>query len=732
MARSLLIAVWFHQGRYHGQGDRFDEQRGWPPSPARLYQALVAGAARGATIQPEDRRAFEWLERLEPPRIAAPAVRRGRATRLFVPNNDLDSVHGDPARVGEIRVGKQWRPCFFDAAVPVLFAWRFESSASEAKRICVVATRLYQLGRGIDMAWAAGRILDEDEAEAALASHPGVLRTPGSVGMTAVPRPGTFASLAERFQRKRERLTTVGSGRMSRQLFTQPPKASFAHTGYELPLRWLHFEARTSEGNFAPNALASAAPLLTALRDGAAQRLQEALPERAELFERLIIGRGSGPRDLAERIRLIPIPSIGTEHTDLSIRRVAISVPADCPIRMDDLKWAFAGLPASGLQPNESKGSSLMSADDARMAQRFAKPVREFRTITPVALASASRRSVALGEGKSADERTREEHRAAGAVVQALRHAGIRAKPTDILVQREPFQRRGVRAELFAAGSRFSKHALWHVQLSFHEPVPGPLMIGDGRFCGLGLMEPVVTRPDAVVYELKRPVRSEDGPGLVSHLRRALMALARDDGGRVDTLFSGHRYDGRPDGGGHHAHVFLAADAGVGEAGHIERLIVVAPWAADRRAKPSDRRTFDDVTRQLVDLRAGRLGRFDQLHARPIEGGDPLIGPSMAWSCTTPYVATRNLKKQDDPTHAIQSDVMVECRRRGLPGPTGMDVAKLQVGPRGGRPTAMVTLRFAVPVRGPLLLGRNSHSGGGLFHAAQRSMSQLDEHEDQY
>ncbi|MDE0039372.1 MAG: type I-U CRISPR-associated protein Csb2 [Gammaproteobacteria bacterium] len=730
MGRSLLIAVRFHQGRYHGQGDRFDEQGGWPPSPARLYQALIAGAARGATIQPEDRRAFEWLERLDPPRITAPAVRRGRATRLFVPNNDLDAVRGDPARVGEIRVGKQWRPCFFDPAIPVLFAWRFESGAREAQHICNLATRLYQLGRGIDMAWATGRVLDEDEAEATVASHPGVLRTPGGVGMTAVPRPGTFASLAERYQRKRERLATVVSGRVSRQLFTQPPKASFAHTGYGSPVRWLHFEVRTSDGNFAPNALASAAPLLTALRNGAAARLQKALPERAELFERLIIGRGAGPRDLAQRIRLIPIPSIGTEHTDPSLRRVTIEVPADCPIRMDDLKWAFAGLPAPQL--NEPEESRLVSTDDARMAQRFAKPVREFRTITPVALASASRRSLALGDNKPANERIREEHRAAGAVVQALRHAGIRAKPTDIRVQREPFQRRGVRAELFAAGSRFSKHALWHVQFSFHEAVSGPLMIGDGRFCGLGLMEPVVTRPDAVVYELKRPVRNEDGPRLVGHLRRALMALARDDGGRVDALFSGHRYDGRPDNGGRHAHVFLAADDGLGGAGPIERLIVIAPWVADRRAKPRDRRKFDDVTRQLEDLRAGRLGRFDQLHAKPMEDGDTLIGPTTTWTNATPYVATRNLKKHDDPTQAIQSDVVIECRRRGLPAPTGVDVAELQVGPRGGRPTAMLTLRFAVSVRGPLLLGRNSHTGGGLFHAGHRSGSQLGEQEDQH
>ena len=383
MPQSLLIAVRFHEGRYHGQADRFGDEDGWPPSPGRLFQALVAGAARGATIRAEDRRALEWLERLDPPRIAAPAIRRGRAVRRFVPNNDLDSVGGDPARVGEIRVGKQWRPCFFDPEAPVLYVWNIGSDAAQAARICSIATRLYQLGRGIDMAWASGQVLDEDEADAALASHPGVLRTPGGAGMTATPRPGTLASLADRYQRTRERLTTMGTGRKSRQLFTQPPKASFAHTGYDAPARCLHFELRTSGGSFAPQALASAAPLLTGLRDAAARRLQDALPENAELFERLIVGRGAGPRDLAQRIRLVPVPSIGTEHTDPSIRRIMVEVPADCPIRMDDLSWAFAGLPACDPQTGESWNGHLVSTEDARMARRFSGPARVFRSITP-------------------------------------------------------------------------------------------------------------------------------------------------------------------------------------------------------------------------------------------------------------------------------------------------------------------------------------------------------------
>ena len=721
MTASLLIAVRFHEGRYYGQEDGFNGVDGWPPSPGRLFQALVAGAARGARLLPEDERALKWLERLDPPKIAAPSVRRGRAVRLFVPNNDLDAVGGDPARISEIRVGKQWRPCFFDHKEPILYVWDFESGSVQAERVCAVALRVCQLGRGIDMAWASGRVMDRDEADAILNTHAGSLHTPRGAGKTATPHHGTLDSLADRYRRRRTRLITEGSGRKSRQLFVQPPKAFFRHTAYDAPPRHLHFELRGPKGEFCPRPVATTVPLLVGLRDAAARRLQEALPPKSAMIERLIVGRGAGGQDMVQRIRIIPVPSIGTEHTVPSIRRILVEVPSDCPIRVDDLKWAFGGLQPYDLQTGEVWVGSLVSTEDSQMASRFMRQARTFQTTTPAALPGVHRRRLGIADEKSASERSREEALASGAVVQALRHAGVRVRPTDIRVQREPLQRRGVRAELFAAGSRFSKHALWHVELRFAEPISGPLIIGDGRFCGLGLMEPIMAHRDVVVFDLKRRLEGEHGRVLVGHLRRALMALARDDAGRVGRLFSGHEPDGRSDADGHHAHVFLAFDDDAARDGTVTRLIVAAPWAADHKAKRRNQRLFDEVTRQLTDLRAGRLGRFEGLTAELVEDGDPLIGPASTWVGKTPYVATRNLKRSDSPTEFVKADVAAECVRRGLPMPRQIDVSDLHVGPRGGQPTAILGLRFAVSLRGPLLLGRDSHAGGGLFHAAVRS-----------
>ena len=723
MPRSLLIAVRFHEGRYHGQADGFSGADGWPPSPARLFQALVAAAARGARLPAEDERALKWLEGIDPPRIAAPVVRRGRTVKRFVPNNDLDSVGGDPNRVSEIRVGKHWRPCFFEPSDPVLYVWDFESGWEEAARIRTIAPRLYQLGRGIDPAWASGEILDREEATARLESHPGPLRRPRGHGDTPIPGPGSLESLIDRYRRKRTRLTTVGTGRKSGQLFTQPPKAFFARTGYDTPPRRLHFELREADGAFAPRPLASAAPLITGLRNAAAEKLRESSPERSALFERLIIGRNAGPADLSQRIRLIPIPSIGAQHTDPSIRRILVEIPPNCPIRPDDLAWAFAGVRPCDPTTGELWPGSLVSTDDSQMADRFVRTGLVFRSITPLALSGAQRRRIGAGGEKAAKERSREERSAASAVVQALRHAGIQARPAEIQVRREPFQTRGARAELFAQGSRFSKHGLWHVELRFTEAIPGPLVIGDGRFCGLGLMEPVRHRTGVFAFSLseRNRIAPEDGFVLIRHLRRALMALARDSTGGVDRLFSGHESDGRPDRSGRHGHVFLAADSGPdGDGGSIGRFIVAAPWAVDPSTKPQrgERHRFEEVTRRLTDLRAGSLGRFDHLSAEPLADTDPLLASAKTWATVTPYVATRNLKKRDDPTEMVKADVAAECNRRGRPTPTGIQILEVSVGPRGGRPTARLKLHFAVAVRGPLILGRDSHTGGGLFQGA--------------
>lgn len=705
MTHALLIAVRLHEGRYHGTRDGFDGTLGWPPSPGRLFQALVAAAARGASIPPVEQDALRWLEELQPPDLAAPSGRQGESIPQFVPNNDLDTVGGDPARIGGIRASKHWRPIHFDPTLPIRYVWRFEPPVAQARTLCNIATRLYQLGRGLDMASATAEIMTADEVQKVLSMYE-VVRSPGRHGEVAVACPGTLDSLVARHQGARSRLqqdsgTTV---------FVQPPRARFRHIGYNAPPRRLHFELRDGR-DFVAQPLHTAGVFIANIRDAAANRLIDHFPNQARLAERFIVGRGAGPRDAAGRCRILPIPSLGTEHTDPSIRRVVVELPTEFPFAKEDMGWAFSGLAAGDQATSDGRRGHLVATEDATMMRRYTQSARLFRSITAVALTS----TVELTPGTLATRRRRDEHQAIAAVRQALLHAGVHTEPTSIHVQREPLHRRGDRTEVFATGTRFPRRAMWHVELMFPEKLAGPITLGDGRFVGLGLMVPVVVHDDIVGFPIPhRRVASRDASGLLRALRRALMSVARDEHGGVDKLFSGHETDGRPDSAGHHGHVFLAADV---EGDWVSRLVVAAPWTVDRSVSPApkQRRLFDHVVRKLTFLRSGRLGVLP-LKAVPLDDDDDMMCSAKTWRTTTSYVATRNVKQREDANAVLITDVAMECRRRGLPTPNQIHVTAASHGPRGGRPTADVVISFAISVRGPVLLGRNSHKGAGLFH----------------
>jgi len=44
----------------------------------------------------------------------------------------------------------------------------------------------------------------------------------------------------------------------------------------------------------------------------------------------------------------------------------------------------------------------------------------------------------------------------------------------------------------FAKDTRFLKEQLWHVEIQFSEKIEGPLILGNGRFSGLGLFAPIL------------------------------------------------------------------------------------------------------------------------------------------------------------------------------------------------------------------------------------------------
>jgi CRISPR-associated protein Csb2 len=705
----------------------------WAPSPARLFQALVAAAARGATLDEDAREALVWLEGRHPPIVAVPQMCVLQRIAVFGPDNDLDAVGNDPIRVGEIRSPKTTQPKLFDPNAAFLYGWEMadaDDSEDHAQTVCRIADRVYQFGRGVDMAWASGEVISREELDALLWRHRGpVYRpAPGSAGRAlACPAPGSLASLSIRYAKGRERFRVASAEEPGKQLFSQPPKPRFTQVAYESPPRRRVFALRpgASHTAFFAYAQARACELVVWIRDEAARRLRETLPARHAEIERVLIGRkvdGADDGPTFERVRIVPLPSIGHEHVDRGIRRVLVEVPSGCPLRAEDVWWAISGLELVSAGTGEVH-FVITPFDSDRILLRYLEPSHSWRTVTPAALPEFARRrridpARRAEEAKSGEERIEEQRRTAGAVVHALRHADVRIRAEVIRVQREPFDRNGTRVEGFAEGTRFAKERLWHVEITFGSAISGPLVIGDGRFLGLGVMAPVAKTHGIHAFAVESGFAGTPNPSDVARaLRRAVMARVQKVLGDkpMPTFFSGHEPDGSParsDSSSHAAFAFHPISS---------RLLVVAPHVLDRREPSSEENrhltVLEEALVDLRELRAGPAGRL-ALRSEWIDvDTDALTAPSRTWESVTPYLLTHHAKRVDA-AEALCLDVLADCRRRGLPVPA---VTPLETqGVPGLGLLGRARLVFAVAVRGPILLGRSRYTGGGLFSATDR------------
>ena len=170
MKRYLCISVVFLDPLFHGEGD--DEPE-WPPSPMRLFQALLAGTrtgCRGSEWCEGKAAAFRWLGQLterQLPLIVAPMTRRMSGCTLFAPNNDSDKEFDRRDRLTS-KVARPHRLCDGDT---VHYLWPIPEGdgtpgSVHAEVLCGVARHLLALGWGIDQVVGNGRTLTDAQAAA--------------------------------------------------------------------------------------------------------------------------------------------------------------------------------------------------------------------------------------------------------------------------------------------------------------------------------------------------------------------------------------------------------------------------------------------------------------------------------------------------------------------------------------------------------------------------------------
>jgi CRISPR-associated protein Csb2 len=457
----------------------------WPPSPLRLFQALVDAAAsrwRESQFVAYATPALEFLQKLQPSQIVVPPHQFGSTYRIAVPNNDLD-VWAEPISRGkepnkqpnELKTMKTIRPTHIrignghlNHAIHYLFdlpadaRQHFEALKSAARFIT-------HLGWGIDMVAADASIISEADA----AKLPGERWRPSPTGGVSLRAPihGTLEALMKKHQAFLNRLGPDGFRPV-------PPLTAFRVVNYRpdsdplsRPYAAFRFlDPETGERRSYP---ATRAVSIAGMIRGAVHEVAKNAGRDSRWISEFVCGHHDGP-DSFPRFSYVPLPSIqpvvGVGH----ICRVLIAEPIEHDGK--EVTWLRPRL-AGVLAKNEQGRDALivpLPRDDFTLKQ-YLRASHDWTTVTPVALP---------GSDDGLPSKTNK------LIAKMIRHAGY---DLDQLAEwpeyhRMPFRRGAEDAKRYRPGvpHHLANCTMYHMRLRWKHPMNGPIALGAGRHCGLG------------------------------------------------------------------------------------------------------------------------------------------------------------------------------------------------------------------------------------------------------
>ena len=479
MSDYLHITVRWLDDRFHGLAGRGGPLE-WPPSPYRLFQALVAGASRVGQIDAL-LASFRWLEAQVPPVIIAPLALPGRAITRFVPNNDGDK---EPDRQDRL-TGKTFRPTIMLAEPAVHYLWQCDPMEKPAAGIIAAAHCLICLGWGIDMAFAEARFITDEM----ITNIPGVRWSPKpgvfrGEGMLRVPKDQSLNDLLKAHQ---SALARIGSDGVLKSVQKPHVYDSVYYTSTVRPLGrpCQLFSLRDASGAFLPEPQAKLMHVAGMVRHAAIKAMdlkQNGYPppgvaDPEKWVGTAIAGHRNGNND-HQQFSYLPLPSIGHEHADCDIRRVMIVAPFDQESNLIHLARQLDGCQLEREGGGEAPILELFHGDG--VTRQYTGGSATWATVTPIILP---------GHDDHKPAKTKK------LLETALRQSGIE-QPCEFTWSAMPnfrhclaafkHDRQGRHLGYFRP-DHLEKFTLVHARLTFQSPIVGPIVIGAGRHCGFGL-----------------------------------------------------------------------------------------------------------------------------------------------------------------------------------------------------------------------------------------------------
>jgi len=526
MPDHLCITIRFLDGAFHGRADHGEPE--WPPSPLRLYQAIVAASAarwneRRGLCHAEP--ALKWLEQLTPPLIIAPQAREAQGYRLYVPDNAGDLVGRSLSRGGEdsmanYRTEKSIRPMVFPSEGAIHYLWpiaELPPGLDEYRDVFFQAVEsITHIGWGVDLVVASASVIPST----AIAECDGEMWHPCDDSPSAelrTPKSGTFDDLARRHQAFLNRVTASGFAPV-------PPLSDYLVTGYR----------RDSDSVTAPHAIFALRSLDGAsykvfdtarrslhvagmLRHAASQPdFLRSVGLSDEEGRGLVLGHGESKGEshlgvTGPRLAVLPLPSLefrgqGGVPTVGNVRRVMIA------LRGGGDKTLFQRF-VQRLESREiiDESKTVVSILQRQSGKRdgaidaYLQTSATWATVTPVILPGYDdpkklRQRLKPGNALSVEEKAAILEKLDGRIDALLRKAIRQAGYSEAMAAHAEIDWRAsgfwpgtALATHYAAGDQHRRYRRLHVRITWKKPdgspleVAGPICLGGGKFTGMGL-----------------------------------------------------------------------------------------------------------------------------------------------------------------------------------------------------------------------------------------------------
>lgn len=545
----LAVEVEFLTGRYvaTAYNTRLDAE--WPPHPARLFSALVATHFDADPPSPDERELLTWLEGLDPPGIRASNASRRDLTTVFVPVNDATVVGGfekydDALRdardvltaanaAGDAKAIKKADKAVADATKKLDAAMARSVAPLEKASVGVVKAALAVLPEHrvrqprtfpsvtpdvprVTFIWPDAEVAPERAASldrllsrvtrfghssslvslrlVAAPAEPRWWPRDGGERVLRVAQAGQLTALERAWELHRETEPRVMPARFVQYSETSQAEVEKAHRGVFAD-DWLVLRQVGGPG----------VPMVATA--GVAQSFRRALMSFADEPRAEILSGHSGAGGPSQRdhLAVVPLAFVGRKHASGLIMGVALVLPDG--VTEDERRVVYRAVANWEDQSRQDDEDApplpiQLGPLGAMMVERvefgtvpstlrpntWCRPSRSWVTATPVAL-----------DRNPGDLASRDPEKLSRAVAEAsetVRRACVRIglpEPAEVqILPAAPLAgaAKAKRYRAFPEEAGKVRRVLTHVRLRFAEPVRGPVLIGAGRYQGLGVFRP--------------------------------------------------------------------------------------------------------------------------------------------------------------------------------------------------------------------------------------------------